>query len=506
MMVTQFLKKYKKETNIITLAIIVYFVTRLVNLLSLPIFTDEAIYIRWAQIANNDPVWRLISLTDGKQPMFVWVAMVAMRFIDDPLLASRLVSVGAGFFSLIGMFFLGREIFKNHWIGVLSLVFYVLYPFALVYDRMALYDSMVGTFAIWSLYLAMLLVRTIRLDAALLSGFVIGGGVLTKSNAFFNLALLPLTLILFDFKKKDRNLRFFKWIGLAALAGSLSFGFYSILRLSPYFNVIDEKNHLFVYSLDQWLIAPFRYFEGNWKGLWDWFTTYLTYPLFFVLLSSFFVEKKYFREKLFIILWCIAPFIYLAFFGKTLYPRFIFFMTLPLLPLIAFTFYHLKKVLRKKMFYAIVLLCAAWPLYTDFMVIFNFPKAPIPRSDLGQYSNDWPSGGGIKETVEFFREESKKGKIIIATQGTFGLMPFAYEIYFHNNPNVEVIGIWPIDESPPKDLLDKSKKHPTYIIFYQPCNACENPGLGPKTWKADLVFRFQKPRPHRYLSVYRLTP
>src|SRR6266480_1947423 len=86
-----------------------FFFTRFYNLLGLPIFTDEAIYVRWAQIAKNDATWRFISLTDGKQPMFVWIAMVLMKFIHDPLLAGRLVSVIAGFLSLVGVFFLTNE-------------------------------------------------------------------------------------------------------------------------------------------------------------------------------------------------------------------------------------------------------------------------------------------------------------------------------------------------------------------------------------------------------------
>ena len=75
--------------------IILFFITRFYNILGLPIFTDEAIYVRWAQIASNDANWRFISLTDGKQPMFVWIAMVLMKFISDPLLAGRIVSVAA---------------------------------------------------------------------------------------------------------------------------------------------------------------------------------------------------------------------------------------------------------------------------------------------------------------------------------------------------------------------------------------------------------------------------
>src|SRR3989344_604539 len=141
-----FFKTYKRELLIFGALILLYLFTRLYNILSLPIFTDEAIYIRWSQIARQDPNWRFISLTDGKQPMFVWIAMILMRFITDPLLAGRFVSVIAGLGTTIGMFFLGRELFKNKWIGLLCSFLYVIYPMALVYDRLALYDSLVGMF------------------------------------------------------------------------------------------------------------------------------------------------------------------------------------------------------------------------------------------------------------------------------------------------------------------------------------------------------------------------
>ena len=125
-----FLKKYSFSLLAISI-IILYFFTRFYNILSLPIFTDEAIYVRWAQIAGNDASWRLISLTDGKQPMFVWIAMILMKVINDPLLAGRTVSVLAGFGSVIGIFFLTNELFKNKKLGFLASFIYVLYPFAI---------------------------------------------------------------------------------------------------------------------------------------------------------------------------------------------------------------------------------------------------------------------------------------------------------------------------------------------------------------------------------------
>src|SRR5579862_5257530 len=166
--------------------IILYAFTRLYHLAAfLPIFTDEAIYLHWSQVALTDANWRFISLTDGKQPMYVWIALVFLKFIHDPLYAGRLVSVFAGFFSMIGIFFLGRELFKNTKIGLLASLLYVLYPFALLYDKLAMYDSLVAMFMIWIFYFTVLLARNVRLDLGMILGILIGFGMLTKSDADF---------------------------------------------------------------------------------------------------------------------------------------------------------------------------------------------------------------------------------------------------------------------------------------------------------------------------------
>ena len=80
-----------------------YFSTRLVNLTIIPIFTDEAIYLRWGQIALADPRWRFISLLDGKQPLLIWLFLPALKLIADPLVAGRMVSIFAGCMGMIGM-------------------------------------------------------------------------------------------------------------------------------------------------------------------------------------------------------------------------------------------------------------------------------------------------------------------------------------------------------------------------------------------------------------------
>lgn len=487
--------------------IILYFFTRLYNILELPIFTDEAIYVRWAQIANNDASWRFISLVDGKQPSFVWVTMILMRLVEDPLLAGRLTSVIAGLFSVIGLFFLGREIFKNSMIGIISAFLYAIYPMALVYDRIALYESLLGAFAVWSLYFVILLVRRLRLDIALILGMVVGGGVLTKSSGFFSIYLLPISLLIFDWKQKKKWKRLLNWVGFAFLVTLLTYAIYSILRLSPFFHIIEEKNALFVYPFKEWILHPFNFLHGNLRGLWDWLWRYMTFAWIILIGLSFVIDRKFLREKIFLILWFFIPFAALALFGKTLYPRFIFFMTLPLLPLIAFSVIKIYGVVKNKILLsALSVAFLIFLLRSDYLILNNFSKAPIPFADLEQYSNGWTSGAGVKEIVGFLEKEARDKKIFVGTQGTFGLMPYALEIYLVNNKNIILTGFWPIEEKLPKKLNEVRKQIPTYVLFYQPCHICKSIGEPPVLWPVTLVSSYKRGIGPTHLSLYRINP
>ncbi|MCL4415463.1 MAG: glycosyltransferase family 39 protein [Actinobacteria bacterium] len=493
------IKKYKFEILFSALSIILFLSSRLYRLNSLPIFTDETIYVRWSQIAFHDAGWRFISLTDGKQPLFIWFMSILMRFVRDPLLAGRLVSVGAGFVTMIGLFLLGKETFKNRWVGILSALIYSIYPFALVYDRMALYDSLVGTFAVWSLYFEILLVRKVRLDVALILGMIIGMGVLTKTSAFFSIYLLPFSLILFDWKSNKRKILLLKWIMLVSVSVILAYAIYSVLRLSPFFHIISDKNSIFVYPFKDWLNHPFTYLHGNIKGVWNWFSIYMTWPFIVLVVLSFFVDRQKFKEKLLLFLWFFIPFFSLALFGRTMYPRFIFFMTLSLLPLVSFSLFKLSKMIKKPIFVIILfLLFFGLALRSDFYILTDFARAPIPFLDLEQYSNSWPAGGGIKEIISFLDNKAKKEKIFVGSEGTFGsLATYSVEIYLGENKNIEKQGIWPVPDEIPDALAKKVKVMPVYFIFNQT-------PVPPPRWPLELVSKYQKGTGDSYIRLYRV--
>lgn len=494
------LKKFKltkHELLIGVLAILLFFSTRLYSIMSLPIFTDEAIYTRWSQIARFDANQRFISLTDGKQPLFVWIDMMIMRVSSDPLLAGRLVSVFAGFITMIGLFFLGKTLF-NKKIGVIVAFLYIIYPFALVYDRMALYDSLVAAGAVWSLLFEILLIRYKRLDLALILGMILGASVLTKTSGFFFIYLLPFSLLLFKLKGKEKRDEFLKWGVLVLVSVVLAYAYYSILRLSPFYYIINEKNTIFVYSFHDWLIHPFQFFPNNLQAFFDWFFVYSTPP--FLVLIALSILGKNRREKLLLFSWFIVPLVGLAVFGRTLYPRFILFMTMPMLVLAA---YSLDNILNKlKINKAIVVLFFLTSLLvSDYLIINNFAKAPIPRADLTQYINDWPAGGGAKEIINYLNNESKKGKIYILSLGTFGSLPtYTTEIYLGDNKNIEKRGVYPVPDKIPSDLIEKAKIMPVYVFFSNQHEFEQSI----KTWPIKLIVEYKKGVGDSFSRLYKV--
>ena len=467
------------------LLLVAYAFTRLTNLASLPIFTDEAIYIRWSQIGMRDAAWRFISLSDGKQPMFTWAMMALLRVFRgwDPLLVGRLTSVIAGCATLIGLWFLSHELFRNKRIAWLTSTLYVMLPFTTWYDRMALYDSMVSTFSVWSLYLGILLAKRLRLDTALLLGMVLAGGMLNKSSGFLSLYFLPVTLLVFDWQKKHRILRF---LGLALVAAVLSQLLYSVLRLSPFFYMISQKDNVFVFSLSEWFNQPFRFFAGNLRGMFDWLRQYMTTPLFIAAFVSWFTRWPRLRERILLVLWWALPFAALANFAKVLYPRFVLFMAMPLVVLSSYTVVHVWEHVRKPFLRFILALALFVPsLYVTSVIVLRPVAAPIPFADRGQFIYDWPAGGGIKEAVTYLRAEATRQKISVFTDGTFGLLPYAVEIYLVDHPNVKITGLWPLPEHVPAAMIQDASVSATYFVMNQT-------QVAPAAWPLTLIGEYAK--------------
>ncbi|MCG2691319.1 glycosyltransferase family 39 protein, partial [Microgenomates group bacterium] len=125
----------------IWILLVVFLASRLINLGILPVFADEAIYIRWAQLIWQKTYYFFIPLSDGKTPLFMWLLAPLLKLGADPLLTGRALSVVSGLATLIGVYYLAKTLF-NKKTALIASILVIFQPFLLFYDRLSLTDSL----------------------------------------------------------------------------------------------------------------------------------------------------------------------------------------------------------------------------------------------------------------------------------------------------------------------------------------------------------------------------
>ena len=459
-----------------------YFLFRLINLTLIPMFTDEAIYLRWSQIMSGDLHYIYLPLTDGKPPLFMWLVAIGMKLAPmvDPLLVGRLTAVIMGLAGVTGIFFTSYQLFKSKLVSYISVLFYIVSPFTFFYDRFTLADSLLAAIGIWSLGLGIVLVRKLDLKTAVVLGGVIGLGLWTKSPALEFLLLLPSLLLLTKFKSW---LRYFVLLFVVFIISRL---IYSVILLLPSAYVINLKNLEFVVAPTQWVKNPLEFVAGNFHALFLWTIQYLTWPMgVLVLISLIYGLKQKSIAKLILIGYFAAHFTFMTFFNKTIYPRFLL-MFFPLLLILA-----AKGIddLKRLAIPALVLVLI-FPIFVDFKILTDPINAPIADTDSHQYLNSWSAGFGLTQTRDFLAQEAKKNpKITVGMEGTFGLLPMGLELYYNRYPNLKMKPIWPEPETLPPGL--------DYYIIYQREKVPFEPQL-------QLIAKYKEGNSNDYFKLYKI--
>lgn len=485
----------KKNIVFWIFAVATFFLTRTANLDAIPIFTDEAIYSYWAQVALHDPANRFISLEDGKQPLFIWLAAIFQKFISDPLIASRLVSVMSGLSSIIGIFLLAKTLFGEK-VAKTAIVLYIILPFTLLYDRLALMDSLLTMLGIWSIFFAVKLVTSPKLENSILLGTSVGLTMITKSSGAFFLYLIPFSVLL------HKRLKL-KWILFALLAAVIAEIINNSLRLSPLFYIIARKNLGFIRPLAEIITDPFLFLTSNLITLTGWLAVWVGPVLFIVLLWVFYLAifQKNFKI-IYLTLIALVPFGAETIANIVLYPRFMLFYFPYIIILIAIGIGQLldKFKANQKLATIFLILALFSPVLNSFWLIVQPTNAKIPSSDAGQYLNDWPAGYGVAEIVNFLESQPQNQDIYVGTEGTFGLLPYALQIYFYGKQQIHIIGFWPVNSDDlPQQILESSKNHQTYFVFNENQKEITNP-------KLKFIDKYQKGVGASYMRFYQVVP
>lgn len=461
------LKQYQWSILIFFLITILYFLFRLPNLTLQPIFADEAIYVRWAQVMRAEPTLRFLPLSDGKTPLYMWILMPVFKLIEDPLLAGRLLSIVTGFGTLLGVFLIGLKFF-NIRVGLWGAFLIASTPFMVFFDRMALVDSMLATFTIWSLFLALWLVHSPRLDLAMILGFLLGGGIITKTPGMFNFLVVPVTVLAFGWRNKNRQSKLLKLFGLWVIAIGIGMVIYNMLRLGPEFNSLSSRNQDYTFSPLDLIGRPLDPFMPHFRDVREWFLKLLGVPLVgFIAIGIGVTFWKKNRIGAVILFWSLIPLLIEMALLKTFTARYILFTIPPLLVLGALGCDWLaswakdKVLARGVILFLVVLAISVWSVYFNLTLLTKPENAPLPKNDRRGYFEDWTAGYGFKEIAEFLAEEARSNPIIVGTEGFFGTLPDGLQIYLDKNRDVTIIGS---TASVSAQLRDAAKNHPTYFI------------------------------------------
>lgn len=462
-----YINQYKYYALIALSLAFLYFALRLPNLTLQPIFADEAIYIRWAQVMRAEPSLRFLPLQDGKTPLFMWTMIPFFKVFEDPLLAGRILSVVSGYGTFLGIGFLALQVFNKR-VALWSLFLAAIVPFLVFFDRLALVDSMLAAFSIWTLNIAILLVRKMRTDLAMVLGYLLGGAVLTKTPGFFNILVLPITILFASWTRENRERNLLKLFGLWAIVFLVTFFVYNILKLGPGVQNLNSRNQDYVRSPMDVLARPWDPFLPHTYDLLDWLPKLLTEPILLLVVLGIVISlwrKSW--PAIAIVIWSLVPMTILMAFLQTFTARYILFSIPPLIVLAGFAADWLATVFQSKRYnylvcsVIVILLILPMVLNFNFKLLFNPLQAPLPEDERRGYLEDWTAGYGFKEIARYLEDQSKKELVVVGTEGYFGTLPDGLQIYLDKNRQVIVKGSHATVSA---DLRSTAKEHPTYFV------------------------------------------
>jgi len=491
-----FVKKYflgqSTSLKVTLFLVVLYLATHLFSLAALPVFADEAIYIRWAQLILDEPLrYFFFALNDGKTPLFIWLLVPLQLVFSDQLYAGRILGVGVGLLQMLSLGWLTRVLGGKQKAQWLVMLMGVVLPFWFFHHRLALIDGLLSLFLTWyviglarlvtipisdkGLNLVIVRCQFTKFIAAIWAGFAFGLALWTKLPAIL---FIPVALVwpLWPSHKTKKE----RWDNLVYVCGSLAVGLviFASLRISPAFGQLFARGGDFLFPLSEVL-------GGKWRETLPSLPTYIGYlityahPVTLTLLVIGLFSKQRTRTQ-HILFWSAILFaVPIVLMGKVVYAR--YFLPIMIFATVGSALYWeelfetqavaAKSMITKTISGLILALLLANVIGYSFNFMnlaWNDPnQLPLVSSDRVQYLTEWSSGHGIIEARDFIRTEASQGSVAVATEGFFGTLPDGLLLYFHRRPteNIYIEGIGqPIRGIPDFFKVSSAKYQKKYLV------------------------------------------
>lgn len=404
-----------------------YLATRLWFISRFPYFSDEGIYATFANLGAHSLDKLFVSLIIGREPLFTWLAIPWIKLGFNPLTAVRLVSVISGLLTVGIVALIARRI-ADTVTAVFAAALCVVLPFFVVHDGIGIYEPLVTLIMAGALYVQLDLAQRPRLAAGALLGLVLGLGILTKENTEPAIALVPVSLLWFDWGRSGCRHRLVTWLGAIAITASAIVGAEFILRSSHYYPNYQNAHAIgFVKArtLHQVLADPFGPTTRQaWWVVRPALLGYVTIPLLIAAaLGAAQVWRRNGRLALLLVVWVLFPFAVALLFTTFPFPRHVMYVLPPAIVLMASALVRSGRFLsgvvptRLRMATCAVaggLVLAPAGLF-DGSVLAHPRTARYPGLDEWQYVTGYPSGGVWPAVADTIRRVVTGPHVVVLT-------------------------------------------------------------------------------------------
>ncbi len=499
-----------------------------------PIITDEAIYLRWGEIIQNQGQW-FVSLLDGKQPFSYWIIALT-RFISDgdPLFAGRMISVFAGVLTTLTIYAIGRDL-SGARAGLAGAFLYAVLPWAMVYDRLAYGEALVNLFGALIVYTS---VRGFQSQTAntrwmLVAGLALGLGFFTKTTALLFAFIPALCGVWLAHRPVGRLIK-----NLAVIYGvAVVFPLVSAVSQppAPTFesgNMILHQTSFFVTPAELWQ-NPMVRARQNAAKMFEYAGPYLTWPTTLAGFAAL-LYLSWKRDAAACVIASIAlvPLGFQIFVLKMFPSRYPYPHIWPWLLLTAMGLARLWDELQKRNLpprvpvavLATVGLVIAGPMALQSLQVLKDPAAYLPEADSGMFFGSYPHvGHHVGEAVDTLRGEARSnGPLVLLTDAIWGVPADAMFAYLNGKAGIGVYEAWWTQLSAthpilPPGQVELMKSHHervkggvldtsrlTRVFYVTDSEYASERAVKRRQPNARLMWSFPNPEGRSSLDVYRL--
>jgi 4-amino-4-deoxy-L-arabinose transferase-like glycosyltransferase len=482
-----------EDLTVLVLLLLAYLFTRLVNVVSFPLHYDEASYIHWGKVIAGDWSQRFLAAGwGGKQPLHTWLIALFTMLFSNTIFAGRAVSVLAGGISTLLIWLIARRLFSRR-VAYVAAFLYIIAPYHLLYDRIALIDSLLvveGLAVFW--FSIRLLDNPTPWDAA---GLALSStaALLTKSSGLLFLVLIPVVVILYFDQKEVLIERVKRCAGpllavgvTACLIYFFVFGSTEGAQLVAQF----EANRKYTLGFDEIMAMPWDVWGKNalksFQVLWH----YLTSPLGLLAFCALLVSPWLGKETMLLGLWGVLPILGFITVSRIFFWRYLLFATPFLLMAEArllervYEFAVARFLLAQRLrspgrstlvraigLASLALICL-FALWQDYLLLFDPADEALTAIERVQYIDN--SFYGLLGMSEYLKEQAQKEEIYVCVNRTYGPVQNGIFLYLENEPSVQLLVVTPYEgrlvaydpstkQIYPKDLL---QQRPTFLAGY----------------------------------------